>query len=46
MAKKKNRYELTRKQYDKVKRMDHHTMETYISKVYEKGMAAELVKGK
>lgn len=40
MAKKKKRYELSRKQFKKVKAMDHNDMTIYMNEVYEKGMAA------
>lgn len=37
MAKKK---ELTRKEYEKIKRMDHHSMKCYIEDVYQSGYDA------
>lgn len=40
MAKKKKRYELSRKQFKKVRAMDHNDMTIYMNEVYEKGMAA------
>ena len=36
MAKK----ELTRKEYEKIKRMDHHAMKCYIENVYQSGYDA------
>ena len=35
MAKK----ELTRKEYEKVKRMDHHSMKCYLNSIYQTGYA-------
>lgn len=35
MAKK----ELTRKEYEKIKRMDHHTMKCYLDNIYQTGYA-------
>ena len=37
MAKK----ELTRKEYEKIKRMDHHAMKCYIETVYQSGYDAK-----
>lgn len=40
MAKKEKRYELNRKQYQQIRKMDHNQMEQYMSSVYEKGVSA------
>lgn len=37
MAKKE--LELTRKEYEKIKRMDHHSMKCYLENVYQTGYA-------
>lgn len=37
MAKKE--LELTRKEYEKIKRMDHHTMKCYLDNIYQTGYA-------
>lgn len=37
MAKKE--LELTRKEYEKIKRMDHHSMECYLENIYQTGYA-------
>lgn len=35
----KNELELTRKEYEKIKRMDHHTMKCYLDNIYQTGYA-------
>lgn len=40
MAKKEKRYELNRKQYQQIRKMDHNQMEQYMSSVYEQGVSA------
>lgn len=37
MAKKKRRFELNRKTYDRVRKMDHNMMQDYVADVYERG---------
>ena len=37
MAKKE--LELTRKEYEKIKRMDHHSMKCYLENIYQTGYA-------
>ena len=37
MSKKKVSYELNRKEYDKVKKMDHSQMQQWANNIYEKG---------
>ena len=40
MTKKEKRYELNRKQYQQIRKMDHNQMEQYMSTVYEQGVSA------
>ena len=40
MAKREKKYELNRKQYQQIRKMDHNQMEQYISSVYEQGVSA------
>lgn len=39
MAKKKI-YEINRKEYDKIRKMDHNSMQQYMTGVFESGLAA------
>lgn len=39
MAKKKI-YEINRKEYDKIRKMDHNSMQQYMAGVFESGLAA------
>ena len=40
MAKKERKWELNRKQYQLIRKMDHQEMEEYLNAVYEKGIKA------
>lgn len=40
MAKKKKAVEINRKEYDRIRKMDHSTMERHIAGYYERGYAA------
>lgn len=37
MAKKKRRFELNRKAYDRIRKMDHNMMQDYVADIYERG---------
>lgn len=39
MAKKKI-YEINRKEYDKIRKMDHNSMQQYMAGIFERGLAA------
>ena len=39
MAKKKI-YEINRKEYDKIRKMDHNSMQQYMAGLFERGLAA------
>lgn len=40
MAKKEKKYELNRKQYQLIRKMDHQEMQAYLNAVYENGVIA------
>lgn len=40
MAKKERKWELNRKQYQLIRKMDHQEMEEYLNAVYENGIKA------
>lgn len=40
MAKKEKKYELNRKQYQLIRKMDHQEMQAYLNAVYKNGVSA------